>query len=39
VPGHVGESIPDPWYTGNFEETYDLIQKGLNEWLTFFELD
>jgi protein-tyrosine phosphatase len=37
VPGHDGESIPDPWYTGNFEETYDLIQKGLNEWLTFFE--
>ncbi|WP_251867039.1 low molecular weight protein-tyrosine-phosphatase [Enterococcus malodoratus] len=39
VPGHTGESIPDPWYTGNFEETYDLIQKGLNEWLTFLEKD
>ncbi|MDU5334236.1 low molecular weight protein-tyrosine-phosphatase [Enterococcus sp.] len=39
VPGHEGESIPDPWYTGNFEETYELIEKGLNEWLTFFELD
>lgn len=39
VPSHTGESIPDPWYTGNFEETYDLIQKGLNEWLTFLEKD
>ncbi|MBO0453827.1 MULTISPECIES: low molecular weight protein-tyrosine-phosphatase [Enterococcus] len=39
VPGHAGEGIPDPWYTGDFEETYDLIQKGLNEWLTFFEMD
>ena len=39
VPGHEGEGIPDPWYTGDFEETYELIQKGLNEWLTFFEMD
>ena len=39
VSGHVGEGIPDPWYTGDFEETYELIQKGLNEWLTFFEMD
>ncbi|MGO3115211.1 low molecular weight protein-tyrosine-phosphatase [Enterococcus pseudoavium] len=39
VPGYAGESIPDPWYTGDFEETYELIQKGLNEWLTFFEND
>ena len=37
VPGHAGESIPDPWYTGDFEVTYELIQKGLNDWLTFFE--
>ncbi|MFR3684776.1 MAG: low molecular weight protein-tyrosine-phosphatase [Enterococcus sp.] len=39
VSGHVGEGIPDPWYTGDFEETYELIQKGLNDWLTFFEMD
>lgn len=39
VSGHAGEGIPDPWYTGDFEETYELIQKGLNEWLTFFEMD
>lgn len=39
VSEHTGEGIPDPWYTGDFEETYELIQKGLNEWLTFFEMD
>ena len=39
VSGYAGKDIPDPWYTGDFEETYQLIQKGLNEWLTFFEMD
>ena len=39
VPGSAGKNVPDPWYTGDFEETFDLIQKGLNEWLTFFEID
>ncbi|MDT2613071.1 low molecular weight protein-tyrosine-phosphatase [Enterococcus dongliensis] len=39
VPGYTGKSIPDPWYTGDFAETFYLIQKGLNEWLTFFEND
>lgn len=24
-----GESIADPWYTGNFEETYNDIAQGL----------
>lgn len=37
VPGKEGQGIPDPWYTGNFEETYALIQEGLPYWLTFFE--
>ena len=26
-------SVPDPWYTGNFEETYDLVLKGCQDWL------
>ncbi len=26
------QSIPDPWYTGNFEETEMLIRKGLAFW-------
>ncbi|MEG1503120.1 MAG: low molecular weight protein-tyrosine-phosphatase [Enterococcus sp.] len=39
VPGYEGKSIPDPWYTGDFKETYDLIEKGLSNWLNFFEND
>lgn len=27
------ESIPDPWYTGDFEQTYRLIQEGCANWL------
>ena len=33
-----GEDIADPWYTGNFEETYDDILEGCNglmEYLVF----
>lgn len=26
-------SIPDPWYTGDFEETYNLVSKGCQAWL------
>ena len=28
------ESVPDPWYTGDFEETYSLVQAGCQDWLT-----
>lgn len=37
VPAKQGEGIPDPWYTGDFDETYRLIEEGLPYWLTFFE--
>lgn len=37
VPGREGQGIPDPWYTGDFEETYSLIKEGLPYWLAFFE--
>ncbi|GCF95783.1 protein-tyrosine-phosphatase [Enterococcus florum] len=37
TPGMEGQGIPDPWYTGDFDQTYDLIQAGLPYWLTFFE--
>lgn len=26
-------SVPDPWYTGDFEETYELVRKGCQDWL------
>lgn len=25
--------VPDPWYTGDFDETYDLVTKGCQSWL------
>ncbi|MCB4931993.1 low molecular weight phosphotyrosine protein phosphatase [Streptococcus mutans] len=25
--------VPDPYYTGNFEETYHLVEKGCQTWL------
>lgn len=25
--------VPDPWYTGDFEETHDLVRKGCHTWL------
>lgn len=25
--------VPDPWYTGNFEETYQLVTRGCEQWL------
>ncbi|VTS12274.1 low molecular weight protein-tyrosine-phosphatase [Streptococcus pseudoporcinus] len=27
------DGVPDPWYTGDFEETYRLVLKGCQEWL------
>ena len=27
------ESVPDPWYTGDFEETYRRVQEGCQAWL------
>ena len=27
------EDVPDPWYTGDFQETYDLCLVGCNELL------
>lgn len=25
--------VPDPWYTGDFEETYTLVKAGCLDWL------
>lgn len=29
--------VPDPWYTGDFEETYELILAGCRDWLSTME--
>lgn len=26
--------VPDPWYTGDFDETYALIKEGCEKWLS-----
>jgi len=33
VPEHVLRDVPDPYYTGDFEGTYDLIDIGTNALL------
>ncbi len=31
-----GQSIADPWYTGNFDKTYDDVVEGCNGLLRYF---
>lgn len=31
------ESVPDPYYTGDFQTTYQMIDQGTDAWLTYFE--
>lgn len=33
VPGKETAEVPDPYYTGDFEETYQLLQEGTPFWL------
>ncbi len=30
---HKGKDVPDPYFTGNFEEVYDLVKDGCEELL------
>lgn len=39
VPGKEQTAIPDPWYTGDFQETYEMLTEGLDKWLDLFEKD
>ncbi|MBY5022240.1 low molecular weight phosphotyrosine protein phosphatase [Streptococcus suis] len=27
------KSVPDPWYTGDFDETYRLVYQGCQSWI------
>jgi len=29
------EEVPDPWYNGRFDETYDLVRKGCEAFLAY----
>lgn len=33
VPQKETEDIPDPWYTGNFTQTEQLIEEGIPYWI------
>jgi protein-tyrosine phosphatase len=33
IPGTTYTEVPDPWYTGNFDETYELVTKGCHNLL------
>lgn len=30
------DEVPDPYYTGNFDLTYDLVDQGCEYWLEYF---
>lgn len=27
------QSVPDPWYTGDFDQTYEMVKEGCRLWL------
>lgn len=33
VDGKENEEVPDPYYTGNFDQTFSLVDKGTDVWL------
>lgn len=33
VKGHEIEEVPDPYYTGDFQTTYEMVDKGTDAWL------
>lgn len=37
VPGKETQEIPDPYYTGNFKLTYQLIEEASEKWLEIFQ--
>lgn len=36
TPDQKGEEVPDPYYTGHYELTYQLLNESLQKWLDFF---
>jgi len=35
VPNHKGNDVPDPYYTGNFDEVYELVNEGCEQLLDY----
>lgn len=39
VPGKETQNVPDPYYTDNFDETYQLLTEGLKYWMQEWKKD
>ena len=37
VDGMEEKEVPDPYYTGDFEETYAIVDKGTSAWLDYLQ--
>lgn len=35
IPDKRGDSIPDPWYTHRFQDTYDALAEAMPSWLRY----
>lgn len=37
VPGKTGTNVPDPYFTGNFDEVYDMVDEGCSRLLAYIQ--
>lgn len=37
VEAYQNEAVPDPYYTGDFDQTYEMVDQGTDAWLNVFE--
>ena len=37
VDDKIAKDVPDPYYTGDFEETYAMVDEGTNAWLDYLQ--
>jgi len=35
----IGQNIPDPYYTGDYDETFNYLMNSLDQWLTMFKIN
>jgi protein-tyrosine phosphatase len=38
VNGKETEEVPDPYYTGDFEQTYQMVNEGTEAWLAYLKM-
>lgn len=37
VEAYQDGAVPDPYYTGDFDQTYDMVNQGTDAWLRIFQ--